>query len=306
MRDGVNRPGTIARQGRDQAFVELVATVQQCRACVRMEGRTRVLSAANGPTDARVCFIAEAPGRLGGERTGIPLFADQSGRNFGRLLTQAGLDRASVFVTNAVLCNPRDQKGRNAPPTGGEVRTCSPFLATTLTVLQPTFVVTLGSVALRALALIEAHSLTLAKDHGQVVRWFDRWLVPLYHPSPRAQLARSFPEQAGDFRKLGALIRGEIDALQPSVAAPPLPERGGIGGRAGANQRADDSQSDAGDSPRLAQVTGEAVDRDSLGVFGCQPLVAFGGDFHRGEPGLALGPGADEAAKGGGPVPAVS
>lgn len=199
-------PGVLSRQRRDEAYAELVADVQQCRACSRMEGRTRVLSAANGPVAARICFIAEAPGRFGGERTMVPLSGDQSGKNFTRLLAEAGLDRASVFITNAVLCNPQDQQGRNAPPTTAEIRTCSGYLAATLRVLEPRVVVTLGAVALRALTLIEPHPLALANDHGRAVRWFGRWLVPLYHPSPRAQLSRSFAEQVDDFRKLGAFV----------------------------------------------------------------------------------------------------
>src|SRR5215211_5220556 len=94
-------------------FDALVARAQACQRCPRMAGRTRVLSAQNGPLDARVLFVAEAPGRLGGDRTGVPLSADQSGRNFGEFLSSAGLDRADVFVTNAVLCNPRDARGLN-------------------------------------------------------------------------------------------------------------------------------------------------------------------------------------------------
>ena len=43
---------------------------------------------ANGRPDARVLFLAEAPGRLGGDRTGVPLTSDQTGRNFAR-----GVDR---------------------------------------------------------------------------------------------------------------------------------------------------------------------------------------------------------------------
>jgi uracil-DNA glycosylase family 4 len=182
-----------------------------------MEGRARVLSAANGSVDARICFVAEAPGRFGGERTMIPLTGDQSGKNFTRLLAEAELDRASVFITNAVLCNPQDAQGRNAPPTKTEIRTCSGFLAATLDVLQPAVVVTLGAVALRALTLIEPHHLTLGNDYGQAVRWFGRWLVPLYHPSPRAQLSRSFQEQAADFRKLGAFVRAEGYGSQASA-----------------------------------------------------------------------------------------
>jgi DNA polymerase len=221
MREEQSELVTSFRQRRDEAFTELVADVQGCRACTRMEGRTRLLSAANGSTEARVCFIAEAPGRFGGERTGVPLSADQSGKNFARLLDAAGLDRASVFITNAVLCNPQDAKGRNAPPTKAEIRTCSGFLASTLQVLQPEFVVTLGSVALAALALIEPHTLKLGSDYGQPVRWSGRWLIPLYHPSPRAQLSRSFPDQLADFQRLGAFIRADSVVLHSNTTAAP-------------------------------------------------------------------------------------
>jgi uracil-DNA glycosylase len=47
----------------------LIAEVQACRRCASMEGRRRVLSGANGSVWARVMFIAEAPGRRGGEVT---------------------------------------------------------------------------------------------------------------------------------------------------------------------------------------------------------------------------------------------
>src|SRR6185312_15467484 len=57
----------------DASFDALIETVAACRACPSMEGRRRVLSHANGHVDARVLFIAEAPGRLGAELTGIPL-----------------------------------------------------------------------------------------------------------------------------------------------------------------------------------------------------------------------------------------
>jgi uracil-DNA glycosylase len=197
-------PGNSARH---DAFSRLVAEAQQCRTCPRMEGRRRLLSAANGSLQPRVCFIAEAPGRLGGERTAVPLAGDQSGRNFDRLLAAAGIERADIFITNAVLCNPRDAAGRNAPPSTDEVRNCSGFLAATLQLLQPPYVVTLGAVALRALALIEPHKLSLSAHVTQVVMWNGRWLVPLYHPGPRAQIHRSFQQQAADFNRLGELVQ---------------------------------------------------------------------------------------------------
>jgi uracil-DNA glycosylase family 4 len=171
-----------------------------------MEGRRRVLGPGNGPLTARVFFVAEAPGRLGGDRTGVPLSGDQSGRNFDRLLVEAGIKRSAIFVTNAVLCNPRDAAGRNATPTVRETGNCSGFLKATVDLLQPDYVVALGGVALRALSQIEPHDLTLSVDIGTAVRWYGRWLIPLYHPGPRAQIHRSFAQQAEDFRRLGRLV----------------------------------------------------------------------------------------------------
>jgi len=40
--------------------------------------------------------------------------------------------------------------------------------------------------------------------------------VPLYHPSPRAGLSRSYADQDEDFRQLGALVR-QVCAL-PSIS----------------------------------------------------------------------------------------
>jgi uracil-DNA glycosylase family 4 len=202
---------------RRESFVLLVDEVKACQVCPRMVGRTRVLGPANGPLTARICFVAEAPGRLGGDRTAIPLSGDQSGRNFERLLAEAGLDRSAIFVTNAVLCNPRVGNS-NAPPSTREIEHCSRFLIATLELVQPAAVVALGAVALKALGRVEPHELALAKDVGRASRWRDRWLIPLYHPGPRAQLWRSFAQQAEDFRRLGAFLRRQ--GLAPSSTPP--------------------------------------------------------------------------------------
>lgn len=192
---------------RDESYTRLCAAAQACRACPRMEGRRRLLGSENGALHPRVCFIAEAPGRLGGDRTAVPLAGDQSGRNFDRLLAAAELERASVFITNAVLCNPRDARGRNAPPAAAEIRNCAGFLAATLALLDPPVVVTLGAVALRAIQAIAPHEATLAGNVGEILPWHGRWLAPLYHPGPRAQIHRGFARQMDDFSRLGAFVR---------------------------------------------------------------------------------------------------
>ncbi len=184
----------------------LIEAVQACRRCPTMDGRRRLLSHANGPPDARVMFIAEAPGRRGGEVTGAPLTRDQSGRRFTRLLALAGLTRAQVFITNAVLCNPRRPDGANRPPSAAEVRACSGWLQAQIALVDPMVVITLGATALRALALIEPHRYRLRECVARPLPWNGRILVPLYHPSPRAGLSRSDREQEADFARLRDIL----------------------------------------------------------------------------------------------------
>jgi uracil-DNA glycosylase len=193
----------------EQAFQQLVERVQACRICSRMEGRTRVLGLANGNTQAQVLFVAEAPGRLGADHWGIPLFADQTGRNFETLLRAAHFERSSVFITNAVLCNPRDQHGRNATPTARELHNCSAHLRATIEIIQPRYVVALGRIALQALKTIAFHEAVLMRDVGHPLRWNGRWLIPLYHPSPRACIHRPLHLQLEDYRLLGDFVRGK-------------------------------------------------------------------------------------------------
>lgn len=193
----------------DAAFAELVRNAQNCHACPRMEGRRRVLSPANGPLTSRVLFVAEAPGRLGGDKGGIPLTGDASGRNFTRYLAAAGLRREDVFVTNAALCNPRTPRGTNAPPSASELRNCAPFLARTLIVVQPAVVVTLGTKALAALHLLAPHPYTLRAHAATPQPWNGFVLFPLYHPSPQVVVSptgRTHAAQEADYRALARLL----------------------------------------------------------------------------------------------------
>src|SRR5437899_7900037 len=103
-------------------FQALVSEAAACVRCSAMCGRTAVLSELNGPIDARVLFIGEAPGRKGADRTRIPFSGDQSGKNFERFLASINLKRSDIFITSAALCNPRSPSGANRRPTGAEVR----------------------------------------------------------------------------------------------------------------------------------------------------------------------------------------
>lgn len=188
-------------------FISLLETVRNCSRCQRLYERTKVLSERNGSLDAKVLFVAEAPGRLGADSTGIPLYGDQTGRNFSTLLATVGWQRSDIFATNAVLCNPKDKEGNNAKPSAKEIQTCSQFLIRTIKIVSPKVVVTLGNKALEALSIIEPHSLELKQHVGQDIQWRGIRLVPLYHPSQRVcNTHRSIHQQKEDFKCLSALV----------------------------------------------------------------------------------------------------
>ncbi len=172
-----------------------------------MEESARVLSRAAGPLSASLMFIGEAPGRLGADSSGIPFHGDQAGHNFEDLLSFVGLDRSKVFITNAVLCNPRSDSGNNATPSRSEIANCSNYLREQIDLVRPRVVATLGAVALEATRLIQDHLLQLAAHVRTSHRWYGRLLVPLYHPGARALVHRSAPNQRSDFQFLAEQIR---------------------------------------------------------------------------------------------------
>ena len=189
----------------NNAFDTLVRNVGACAACPRM-AHSHVLSHANGPLHAGAIFIAEAVGRRGGAVTGVPLTRDESGRRFTAFLALAGLRREEVFVTNAVLCNPLDAAGRNRAPTPAEIARCRPFLARTLAIVRAPVVVTLGRVALESLRAIAPHAADLPRDAATSIRWDDRILIPMYHPSRQSTMHRPHAQQEADWHRLAAVV----------------------------------------------------------------------------------------------------
>jgi DNA polymerase len=189
-------------------FARLVRDVRACTACSGV-AHSHVLSPNNGPLDAPVAFVAEAVGRRGGAVTGVPLTRDESGKRFAAFLSLAGISRDAVFITNAVLCNPLDATGRNRPPTSAEIARCRPFLARTLASVDAPVVVALGRVALESLRAVAPHALDLRRDVASPAAWHGRTLIAMYHPSRQSTLHRPQHLQEDDWRRLGAVLRGE-------------------------------------------------------------------------------------------------
>ena len=198
----------ISIETRQKKFIELVAEASACTNCPAMCERAAVLSQLNGPVDARVMFIGEAPGRKGADQTRVPFSGDQSGKNFERFLASINLQRSEIFITSAALCNPRAGSGANRRPKASEIRNCSSFLRRTIELVNPAVIVTLGTVALDALRLLHDHDFNLKHDIGTIRRWDGRLLVALYHPSPQVLItSRDESAQLQDYQVVARAIR---------------------------------------------------------------------------------------------------
>jgi uracil-DNA glycosylase family 4 len=190
-------------------FAKLVTTAQTCRICPDLADKTAVLSDLNGALTPNVMFIGEAPGRVGADRTRRPFYGDKSGDNLQELLDSIGLSRDDIFITSAVLCSPRSPTDANRKPTRSEIKRCLVHLRTTIELIHPPVIATLGSVALDALKMLEPHSLTLREHAGTVGQWNGRPLVPLYHPSPQVIASqRGLDTQLMHFQTIAAVIPG--------------------------------------------------------------------------------------------------
>ncbi len=191
-------------------FLSLCVEAEVCQICPDLADKKAVLSELNGNINPKVLFIAEAPGRQGADRTRRPFYGDKSGETFQKFLDSIDLKRDDIFITNSVMCSPRKESGANRNPKKSEIKNCSVFLKKQLDLIKPKVIVTLGSVALEALKIIEYHQISLKSDIGKVFDWNGLKLVPLYHPSPQVIAShRRFAEQLEDFQVLKEAINIE-------------------------------------------------------------------------------------------------
>ncbi len=101
-----------------------------------------------GSARARVVMIGEVPGDIE-DRTGH-VFVGPAGKLLDEVLEAAGIDRKSVYLTNAVKhfkYEPRGKRRIHKTPTRYEQRACKPWLA----LIRPEVIVALGAVAAQAL-----------------------------------------------------------------------------------------------------------------------------------------------------------
>jgi DNA polymerase len=105
-----------------------------------------------GAAKAEIMFVGEQPGDQE-DLAGRP-FVGPAGRVFDAALAEAGIDRRTTYVTNAVKhfkFEPRGKRRIHQKPNAGEIRACRFWLDLERRFVQPRLIVALGATAIAGL-----------------------------------------------------------------------------------------------------------------------------------------------------------
>jgi uracil-DNA glycosylase len=136
---------------RASALERLSREALSCRACPLWQDATQTVF-GEGPADAEIMFVGEQPGDRE-DLAGRP-FVGPAGLLLDKALAEAGIDRARVYVTNAVKhfkFDPRGKRRLHKRPNAGEINVCRRWLFGEIETMRPRLVVALGATAAQSL-----------------------------------------------------------------------------------------------------------------------------------------------------------
>lgn len=140
--------------------------VEECTACARSTTRQTVVF-GHGNRDARLMLVGEAPSATD-DATGKP-FTGPAGRLLDEILTEIGIGRNDVWITNLTRCfagRERNNRVENRPATVREIRACSTWMELELQYVNPRVIVAVGAPAAKALI---APGFRLQEERGSLV-----------------------------------------------------------------------------------------------------------------------------------------
>jgi uracil-DNA glycosylase family protein len=154
---------------------------QACTRCPLYRHATQAVP-GEGPAPARLMMVGEQPGN-DEDLKGHP-FVGPAGRMLDRALADAGLDRKTIFLTNAVKhfkFEPRGKRRLHKRPNAHEIERCRWWYEIERKLVKPELIVALGATAARS---ITGRAVTITKVRGLVSELDDgsRILVTV-HPS---------------------------------------------------------------------------------------------------------------------------
>jgi DNA polymerase len=155
--------------------------LDECRRCELWQFATQAVG-GEGPKKAKIMFVGEQPGDQE-DLAGQP-FVGPAGKLLDQVCEKAGVDRDTIYVTNAVKhfkWEPRGKRRIHKTPAQKEIEACHYWLDKELDHVQPTVIVALGATALKS--VMRSANVTLKDSIGKPLFHEGRWVVTTYHPS---------------------------------------------------------------------------------------------------------------------------
>jgi uracil-DNA glycosylase len=163
---------------------ELEHAAQDCRGCELWAKATQLVF-SSGDATAPLMLVGEQPGDRE-DREGVP-FVGPAGLLLEEALASAGIDRGSVYLTNAVKHfrfseAPRGKRRIHATPEVGHITACHPWLQSEMAIVHPEVVVCLGATAGRS---VLGRPVRIGSERGAVLadRVGDSLVLITAHPS---------------------------------------------------------------------------------------------------------------------------
>ena len=185
-------------------LTDLYAQIRTCTRCVLSQSRTRAVP-GEGPEDAAVMFIGEAPG-FHEDKTGRP-FVGAAGQFLEELLANIGMTRQDVYIANVIKCRPPG----NREPSPVEIEACQVYLDRQIELIRPKMVITLGRFSMARYF----PGSKISSIHGKPLKIDNVLYYPMFHPAAALHQPKLRHTVEQDMLKIPELL-AEIDQMQNS------------------------------------------------------------------------------------------
>jgi uracil-DNA glycosylase family protein len=179
--------------------------VQQCRGCPLYANATQAVF-GEGPLKSEVVLVGETPGDQE-DLAGAP-FVGPAGKLLDRALDEAGIDRSTTYVTNAVKhfkWRARGTRRIHDKPSWSEVMACRPWLEAELALVKPRALVLMGATAAQSLL---GKSFKVTQERGKPLdSELAEVVVATIHPSAVLRAENREEMFSGLVRDLGVVAR---------------------------------------------------------------------------------------------------
>ena len=148
------------------SLADLREAAAGCRACDLWKDATQTVF-GEGSQRARMMLVGEQPGDHE-DIEGKP-FVGPAGRLLDRAFEEVGIDRRSVYLTNAVKHFRWTRRGKrrlHEKPNAQQIRACRPWLESEIAVVKPRILVLLGATAAQS---VMGPSFRVSRQRGEVL-----------------------------------------------------------------------------------------------------------------------------------------